>query len=206
LVVVWDGGDYLRRAKLAVMVENLILARRIRPIALAMPENGGPARTLEYACSEATLGFVLSALIPQALQRLNLMDPDEQPGAFGVLGSSLGGLMALYTGLRLPGIFGHVLAQSGAFHVEGYEFITSFMVEYGPRPPLKVRMDVGRYEDLLGSNRVMFEQLTSHDYEVSYHEYSGGHNYASWRNALPAGLVDLFGIIEAVEGDAPSGR
>jgi enterochelin esterase family protein len=193
LVVVWDGGDYLRRAKLVNLVEALVSAGRIRPLALAMPENGGPARTMEYSCSETTIGFLLSALLPEARQRLNLLDPDENPGSFGVVGASMGGLMALYTGLRLPGIFGRVLAQSGAYDLEGYDFITGFMVDYGPCPPVKIWMDAGRFEGLLGASRRMHARLEKRGYAVKYHEYNGGHNYTAWRDELPAGLEALFG-------------
>jgi enterochelin esterase-like enzyme len=195
LVVVWDGGDYLRRAKLAVMLDNLIAERRIRPLALAMIENGGPARMMEYACGETTIGFLLSHLLPEAYNRLNLVDPDLEPGAFGVIGASMGGLMALYTGLRLPHLFGHVLAQSGGYELGGYEFITSFMIEHGPQAPLKIWMDVGRYEFLLAANRMMHEKLVQHGYEVDYHEYNAGHNYPAWRDDLPGGLEYLYGIM-----------
>ena len=41
LMVVWDGKDYLRRARLPVIVDNLIAQRRIQPVALAMIDNGG---------------------------------------------------------------------------------------------------------------------------------------------------------------------
>ena len=47
LVVVWDGGDYYRRGRLTQIVDNLIAQRRIRPIALALVENGGPARVVD---------------------------------------------------------------------------------------------------------------------------------------------------------------
>ena len=40
LVVVYDGPDYLRRGKLATIVDNLIAQKRIRPIALALVQNG----------------------------------------------------------------------------------------------------------------------------------------------------------------------
>jgi enterochelin esterase family protein len=193
LVVVWDGGDYLRHAKLVTLVNNMIAAGKIRPLALAMIEHGGAARTIEYACSETTLWFLLDSVLPEAFSRLNLLDPDQEPGLFGVIGASMGGLMALYTGLRLPHIFGHVLAQSGAYAIEGFEFITSYMIEHGPRSPLKIWMDAGRFEGLLDTNREMHARLEAHGYEVDYHEYSAGHNYPAWRNDLPGGLEYLYG-------------
>jgi enterochelin esterase family protein len=193
LVVVWDGGDYLRHAKLVTLVNNLIAAGKIRPLALAMIEHGGAARTIEYACSETTLWFLLECVLPEAFNRLNLLDPDQEPGVFGVMGASMGGLMALYTGLRFPYIFGHVLAQSGAYEIEGFEFITSYMIEHGPLPPLKIWMDAGRFEGLLEANRTMHARLAARDYTVDYHEYNAGHNYPAWRNDLPGGLEYLYG-------------
>ncbi len=100
LVVVYDGSDYLKRAKLNVIVDNLIAAKRVRPFAMAMIQHGGPARSLEYSCSESTLGFVFEGIIPLAQEHLNLTPPGGE--AYGVLGASLGGLMAMYTGMRLP--------------------------------------------------------------------------------------------------------
>ena len=193
LMVVWDGGDYLRRAKLASIVDNMIHAHRIRPIALAMLENGGPARMVEYSCSEATLWFILQYLLPEAHNRLNLVDAETNPGAYGVLGSSLGGLMALYTGLRLPHIFGRVLAQSGAYEIEGFDFVSSTLVDHGPKLPLKIWMDAGKFEYLIDTNRTMHKKLEARGYEVQYHEFSAGHNYAAWRDDLPRGLEYLFG-------------
>lgn len=193
LIVVWDGGDYLRRAKLATIVDNLIHSRRIQPVALAMVENGGPARMIEYACGEATLWFILQYLLPEANHCLNLLNPDEHPGAFGVLGASAGGLMALYTGLRLPHIFGRVLSQSGAYEIEGFDFVTSTLVDHGPKLPLKIWMDAGKFEYLLYANRNMHKKLAAQGYEVEYREYNAGHNYPAWRDDLPRGLEYLFG-------------
>ena len=41
--------------RLHAIVDNLIAQRRIRPVALAMVENEGGARALEYLCSDATI-------------------------------------------------------------------------------------------------------------------------------------------------------
>ncbi len=193
LLVVWDGGDYLRRAQLVTMVDNLIAAGKIGPLALALPENGGHARFLEYACSEATLGFLHWVLLPEARRCLHLLNPEENPGAYGVLGASLGGLMALYTGLRLPHIFGHVLAQSGAYEIDGFEFVTSTLAAHLPPVPVQIWMDVGQFEPLVASNRNMVNLLEAQGYAPDYHEYPAGHNYSAWRDDLPGGLECLFG-------------
>lgn len=199
LVVVFDGTDYLRRASLATVLDNLILERRIRPVALAMVANGGPARTVEYACSEATLGLLLSKVLPLAKENLHLEDERRKPGVHGVLGASLGGLMALHTGLRLPWIFGRVLSQSGAFSISDqdfamapYDFPVFDLARVPQRRRLSVWMDCGVFEQLLDGNRRMLPVLKEAGHRVQYREYPGGHNYSAWRDDMWRGLEWLY--------------
>lgn len=190
LVVVYDGVDYLKRAKLNVIVDNLIAAKRVRPFAMAMIQNGGSARTLEYSCSESTLGFVFECVIPLAQEHLTLTPPGGDP--YGIVGSSLGGLMAMYTGMRLPQVFGKVLSQSGAFILPEHEFVVVDLVRYAPPPGIDIWMDAGRYEWLLDGNRQLYALLKEKNYKAKYHEFSGGHNYTAWRDDIWRGLEALF--------------
>ena len=193
LLVVWDGSDYLRRARLTVLLDNLIAQQRIRPLALAMIQNGGPARTVEYACSDATLGFLNRFVIPLAQENLHLTDPRE--GTYGVLGASMGGLMALYTGLRLPQRFSRVISQSGAFSREEYDPVVYELIRYSPVSPLKIWLDVGAYDfsELLKANLALGSLLQERGYSATLRQYNGGHNYPAWRDDLACGLEALFG-------------
>ncbi len=102
--------------------------------------------------------------------------------------------MAMYTGLRVPQVFGRVLSQSGAFQLgEGVETVVSKLVRHMPPQPLTVWMDVGRYEWLLESNRKLHDLLQARGYDVTYHEYNAGHNYPAWRDDLSRGLEVAFG-------------
>jgi enterochelin esterase-like enzyme len=192
LYLVWDGRDYLQRVNLPAILDNMIGQGRIQPIALAMVQNGGSSRMIEYYCSDITLAFIRQVVLPLAHEKLNLLDPATHPGAWGVMGASMGGLMALYTGLRLPQVFGHVLSQSGGFRFENWKPIVHALVENGPTLPIKIWMDAGRYEWLLEPNRQMHALLQERGYDVTYHEFSAGHNYPAWRDDLPAGLECLL--------------
>lgn len=192
LWVVWDGRDYLNRARVVNIVDTLIAQERIRPVALALVQHGGSHRPVEYMCSDMTLAFLNEAVFPKAREELDLVDPAAQPGAWGVMGASMGGLMALYAGLRMPDVFGQVLSQSGAFDFDGWKPVVHPLVENGPRLPLKIWMDAGRYEWLLEPNRNMYALLRERGYDAAYHEFSAGHNYPAWRDDLPQGLEHLL--------------
>ncbi len=194
LLVVLDGKDYATRAKLPIIVDNLIAQKRIRPIALAMPQHGGQARFIEYMCSESTLGFLARDVLALASEHLHILPLEENAGAYGILGASMGGLMALYSGLRLPEVFGKVISQSGAFGFDlmGNETVINDLLRLYERRPIKIWMDVGRYEWLLPANRKMRGLLDAQGYAPTYREYSGGHNFTSWRNEVVLALEALF--------------
>ena len=192
LLIVYDGNDYLHRGKLAVIVDNLIADKRIQPIAMAFLQNGKRRRGVEYACSDATLAWVENNVLPLANKHLNLLDIKEHPGAYGVLGASFGGLMSIYTGLRMPDIFGKVLSQAGVFEAEGRDFAAVDLVRHKHSQSMNLWMDVGMHDFLLEDNRRMKGILTKNGYNFTYRECSGSHNYTTWRNDIWRGLEMMF--------------
>jgi enterochelin esterase family protein len=195
LLVVYDGRDYLRRAFIVPIIENLIAAGEIAPIALALVDNGKQARMLEYMCADATLFFITNRVLPLAQQHLNVIDIEAQPGAYGILGASMGGLMALHTGLSLPRIFGKIISQSGAFEFTfaGHDLPIFAHVRALAGLPLRIWQDVGTLEWLLGSNRTMHAALTESGWDHRYVEFHAGHNYTAWSTSLPDALMWAFG-------------
>ena len=102
-------------------------------------------------------------------------------------------VMALYTGLRAPQVFGRVLSQSAALDMSKPDSVVFDLVRHGPLPPLRIWLNVGRYEWLLDGNRRMHGLLGEKGYDLVYREYNGGHNYPSWRDQVGAGLEVMFG-------------
>jgi enterochelin esterase family protein len=193
LLVVYDGLDYFRRGKLTEIVDNLIAEKRIRPLAVAFLQNGGKARTVEYGCSEPTLGFVMGPVLSLASKELKLLDYEKHPGAHGIMGASMGGLMSVYTALRLPEVFGKALSQAGAFEIWEKRSIVMQMVQHFPKPNLKLWLDCGAMDFLREPNRAMATLLKEKGHEVTYFENGGAHNYTTWRDSCVAGLEWLFG-------------
>jgi enterochelin esterase-like enzyme len=196
LLVVLDGTGYLRQACIATIVDNLLAQDRIRPVSLALVDPGPRGRSVEYACSDATVAFIIRCVLPLAQAELNLVDTGQSPGGFGMMGASMGGLMSLYTALRAPEIFGRVLCESGAFGADHlyYRSVIYDLIRLGPAPPVKVWMDCGEMEWYLAPNREMNQLLRERGYDVTYVEHTSGHNYPSWRNSLWRGLEYLYGV------------
>jgi enterochelin esterase family protein len=88
-----------------------------------------------------------------------------------------------------------VLSQSGAFGftVLEHDAVIFDLLSKTPAQPIKIWMDVGRFEWLLTANRRMYQALEERGYAVTYREYPGGHNYTSWRDDVSRGLEALFG-------------
>jgi enterochelin esterase-like enzyme len=92
----------------------------------------------------------------------------------------------------MPETFGKILSQSGVFSLEGRDLAAVDLVRYRHAHDLKIWMDVGTLDDLLEDNRRMSNLLQEQEYDVTYREFSGGHNYTSWRDNVWRGLEKLF--------------
>jgi enterochelin esterase family protein len=194
LLVVFDGRDYLRRANLTQIIANLIAVQQMRPVALALMHNAGTHRYTEYNASDTVLAQITELVMPLAYNNLNLIDPDINPGAWGVMGASMGAQMALYAGLRLPNLFGTVIAQAGAYQTDttDHPSLTSLLLKALPTAPIRIWQDVGTLDALLETNRHMNQLLRERGYDVTYRESNVGHNYTGWRESLPRALTTMF--------------
>ncbi|MBI1281135.1 MAG: esterase family protein [Anaerolineaceae bacterium] len=195
LLVVFDGSGYLHKAKLATIVDNLIAQGRIQPVAMALVDPGGQGRVVEYACSDATTAFIIKCVLLEAQKHLKLIDINQSPGTFGIMGASMGGLMSMYIAHRAPEIFGHVLCESGAFGSDHlyYRSVLYDLIRYAPKPNIKIWMDAGVQEWFIKPNREIVPLLKERGYDMTYVEHTSGHNYPSWRNILWRGLEHLYG-------------
>jgi enterochelin esterase-like enzyme len=193
LLVVWDGPDYLKRGGIIPIVENLMAAGKIPPLALALVDNAHASRMVEYNCSDAAVLMLTQLVLPLAKKNLNLLNIQKYPGAFGILGASMGGIMAAYTGVRLPKIFGHVLSQSGAFILWDAKPVIWDLMESQTPLPLNFWLNIGTFDFLYKANKSFKALLDKKGYKVKYQAYAGGHNYTSWRDELADGLIYQFG-------------
>ncbi len=199
LLVLHDGGDYLRYAQLKTVLDNLIHRLEIPPLVVALTES--PDRLREYVGLDAHADFLVEELLPAVAARVPL---DADPALRCAMGASLGGVAALHAAWRHPGAFGRLLLQSGSFAFTDigenrrgpvFEPVVRFMNAFRARPGRpaeRIYLSCGIYESLIYENRSLVPLLQAARIQVRYEEARDGHNWQNWRDRLRAGLTFLF--------------
>ena len=187
LLVVLDGADYLDRGRLHRLMDGLIGLGRMAPVAAAFIDNAGPSRGAEYAGNDFTVATLAAEIVPTAVERLGLA-PQEAPdgesaGRAAILGSSMGGWMALHAVLRRPQLFGRGILQSVAAFPFG-ELSTVLLARLLDPPPVRLWQDAGDYEWLAGANDELATLLLERGYDLTYQRHHGGHDQTSRNESL----------------------
>lgn len=197
---VQDGVAFYRTGRLSELLDRALAAGRISPAVLVFVEPG--ERNEEYYLNDRYLDFLTQEVVPLVEGPLTAVPHAAERGLWG---ASLGGLISLYLGLRHPELFGRVVAHSGAFiaHPDaaaGGNINTTTAGEWlleqvraTPPAHLRLSLDTGTQEWLCGPNRRMAGLL--HDLRLphQYREYASGHNWVTWRSALPEALLYMQG-------------
>lgn len=199
LVIVHDGGDYLRYSGLKSVLDNLVHRLEIPGLvaALVYPRD----RTTEYANDPRHAQYITEEILPWLEKELPLLD---RPSARCLMGASLGAVASFTTAARYPGRYGRLLLQSGSFAFTDigpnrkgpvFEPIVRFINAYRDDPVAvseKVFLTCGTYEPLIYENRSLVPLLQLSGMELRYVEARDGHNWENWRDRLREGLSWLF--------------
>ena len=199
-----DGLDYLRRGRLARLLDALIADGRMAPVAAAFLDHAGPGRASEYVANDFTLAALADVVVPAAVERLGLAPQGRPtgPGRAAILGSSMGGLMALHAGTRRPDVFGRVIAQSTSAlldelvladgSVPAVRLTLLALIEATEAPPIRLWLDVGDLEGLAEPNDRLAAMLGRRGFDLTYRRFPGGHDQTSWAESLVDALPATF--------------
>jgi enterochelin esterase family protein len=200
LLVVHDGGDFLRYAVAKVVLDNLIHRLDIAETVVAFlhPKD----RLTEYANSTAHARFLTHELLPRLEVEFPLVG---QRSGRCLLGSSFGAVAALSAATRSPDTYGSLVLLSGSFvftdigtdHGGGPVFdpVVKFVNRYRDRPRRvadRVFVSCGVYEPLIVPNRSMVPTFESTGMQVRYVEARDGHSWENWRDRLRDALSWVY--------------
>jgi enterochelin esterase family protein len=184
LLLLFDGHAFTTLAPAQTVLDNLISAGRIPPVAAVLPDSlDTESRFRDLGQNRSFLDWCCDVLLPWN-------GVIATPERTIVAGSSMGGLASLYFASERPDVFGNALVQSGGF--------PGLPVDVPPGLPVRWYLDVGLLEDaLLVSTRELRDDLSSKAYSVAYQEFPGGHDFFWWGETLADGLVALLRPDEA---------
>jgi enterochelin esterase-like enzyme len=197
---VHDGGEYLERAKMANVLDNLIAGGRIPALVAVMvdPVN----RMEEYWTNDRYLEFLCGELLPEIEQRYRTVSDRK---ARGVMGASLGGLISVYAALSRPELFALAGGQSSALMMEEQKL--EALVQSIRGASFRFYFDVGKYEPrFIPAHEGFIKLLKRKRWPAFYQELPGGHNWTSWRAHLKDLLIFLWGDARSQRPAAPGRR
>lgn len=196
VVLLFDGSMWANTMPIAPTLDNLLAEGKAPPLVAVMV--GNVNRSVELPCHQPFVDFLTSELVPWVRQRWRV---SEDPARVIAAGQSYGGLASAFAALRAPDVFGNVLGQSTScfwkdrsdFDLES-EWLTREFVRC-PKVPIRLYLEAGLIEtgrhSILGKNRHLRDVLRLKGYELTYHEFNGGHDYLCWRGGLADGLIAL---------------
>jgi enterochelin esterase family protein len=200
LLIVHDGGDYLKYAAAQTVLDNLIHRLDVAETVVAFVHPGD--RLAEYANSAAHARYLTAELVPRLEEEFPLAGG---PSARCLMGASFGAVAALSAAYRYPGMYGSLLLQSGSFvftdigHDHGggpaFEPVVRFVNRYRAAPRRvadRIFVSCGVYEPLIIRNRSMVPTFEAAGMAVRYVEARDGHSWENWRDRLREGLSWIF--------------
>lgn len=200
LVVVLDAEFYRERMDAVTLWDELEAHGEIAPAwVVFVSMHSFEARWKECPCHVPFALFVGAELLPW----LAHLHPELADSAVKrvLVGLSYTGLAAAFVALERPGLFDHVITQSGSFWWNDC-WLASRVAALDQPIPTAFYLDVGdretardvRHADVLqvvsqieGVDR--FEAaLRATGHEVVRVDFEGGHDFASWKRTLPGAL------------------
>jgi predicted alpha/beta superfamily hydrolase len=190
--------------------DRCIEGKKIQPLILVGIYNARKARVHEYTPTRVPrLGggradrfakFLLQEVMPFTQGEYRTL---SGPEFTGMGGSSLGGLLSLYLGLKLPHVFGKLAALSPSVWWN-QRVITRFAESARVHPRPRVWLDVGTREgprtvkDVEQFRDVLLQKGWRLGEDLHYERVEGGeHNEAAWAQRVGPFLEFLFPAKEA---------
>lgn len=193
--------------RVAETADEVIGTGEVAPVVIAGVANGGEKRLAEYTPSRdwkmgggdaGNYGEMLTReLLPFLRSKFRVT---SEAAETGVGGSSLGGLLSLWLGLRYPETFGKLAVLSPSVWWN-HKYIVSYLNDAAPELPQRPRiwLDVGDAEGrrTLADAELLAARLTTHGWregvDLQFKRVAGGrHDEDSWAQRVGPMLRFLY--------------
>ena len=204
VLFVTDGHEYAddRLGAALPVLDNLVAEGRIQPPVVVFvdprdPVSGTNRRQEQYVANPAFAGFVADELAPLIDAAYRTAGTEASRG---VLGTSLGGVCALYFAAERPDAFRRIGTMSPALWAapQLYDALA------GQSLSQHHFLSAGTLFDRTDNARAMRDVLSAPGYELTYAERNEGHSWGQWRALMAPMLEALFPPIGFVLAEAPA--
>jgi enterochelin esterase family protein len=192
LLVVLDGPDYVRRARLLGLLRRQVEAGTLPPHRLVL-----------VAAQDRLESFSASARYARAL--VAALDDLGRARRVG-LGASLGALALLHAHRLEPRTFAGLFLQSGSFfrrrtdpQERGFgrfaridRFVGGVLGDSDGARPVPTTITCALDEENYANNAALAQALAAQAYAIDFHAARGGHDWPTWRRALESYLPALL--------------
>jgi len=192
LLVVLDGPDYVRRARLLALLRRLV------------DDGSLPGHRVALVSGEDRMeAFSASARYARALAAaLAELGSGRRVG----LGSSLGALALLHAHRLEPRTFAGLFLQSGSYfrrrtdpQERGFarfgrieRFVGSVLNAVDGARPVPTTITCGLDEENYTNNALVAQALAAQGYAVDFHAARGAHDWPTWKRAIDSYLAALL--------------
>lgn len=200
LLVMFDGAKAVGEMQIPAALDNLA-AQGLPPVAAVFVDViDGATRGRELPGSADFADALATELLPVLRERFGAVPPARVV----VAGQSFGGIGAMNVATLHPEVFGNAISMSGSYwwSPEGVVPETNWMADRilaAPDLPIRAYIAAGHFEyakggdgDIRESSRLLYGVMRAKGYDVTWAEFSGGHDSFAWRGVLGQGLLALF--------------
>jgi predicted alpha/beta superfamily hydrolase len=189
--------------------QRLILSGAIEPLIIVGIDNAGMDRGNEYLPTKAKLGdsemggradqygdMIVKELMPMIESKYRIK---RGPESTGLLGSSFGGVVSLYLGLKRPKVFGRLGVVSPSIWWDN-RYLIKMVQELPSRLNERIWLDIGTKEgyqalkDARDMKWALIDKGWTLGNDLAYMEDPGAvHNEAAWAGRMEPVLKFLWG-------------
>ena len=197
LYILHGGGEdergWAMQGKTDLILDNLIAAKKAKPMLIVMPDANIGAGGFSGGGIESSLKAFESelkqVLIPFVEKNYRVQ---TNAGSRALAGLSLGGLHTLYTGINNSDMFSYLGVFSSGWILPMLSDMANkqyaFMKENADKLNKNLKsfwISEGGKEDIAYNNgQIMLGKLDEMKIKHTYYEYPGGHTWPVWRNDL----------------------